>query len=113
MAGPVDVCSRSFCASSPRPERAAEADRSMLSEDGGVRTPSVSAPVRRWRSRLGGRRAVEGVGTFGFVAAAVRAPACLAVGRVVLATRRAVRFGAARRLAAAVFLATGRALAAR
>jgi hypothetical protein len=56
MAGLVDVCSRTRSFSSARPVRAADADRSRLSEEGGVGTCSVSATVRRARSSVGGRR---------------------------------------------------------
>jgi hypothetical protein len=43
--------------SSARPERAAEADRSMSRDEGGEKPRSVSATVRRSRSSVGARRA--------------------------------------------------------
>jgi hypothetical protein len=50
------VCSWSFSFISAWPERAADGERSRLSEDGGVGMRSVSATVRRARSSVGGRR---------------------------------------------------------
>src|SRR5262245_41697798 len=87
MAGPVSVCSSYRSRSSRRPERAADAERSKSSEDGGVGTISSSRMVRRSRLSPGAVR--TGTGDFAtaffavtFFAAAFFAATFLATGAV-------------------------------